>query len=77
MKPFARPTSTGLAALGLLCASNPSHAADDWEWKLAPYLWAASIGTDLETDRFPSASSNNLCGVMPAESAEPRDFTRQ
>ncbi|UNK49796.1 hypothetical protein MNR01_01800 [Lysobacter sp. S4-A87] len=47
---------TTLAATSALLAAIPlpSHAQDDgeWEWMVAPYLWAASVGTDLTT-RFP------------------------
>lgn len=57
MNRFTRPLTVGMAALGFMGASASSQAAD-WEWKVAPYLWAASVGTDLESDRFPSASNN-------------------
>lgn len=39
-----------------LCLSPSANAAagEDWEWVVAPYGWAASIGTDLETSVPPS-----------------------
>lgn len=35
--------------------SPPAHAADgnEWEWMVAPYVWATSINTDLDTGRPP------------------------
>lgn len=58
MNTFAKPLAVGMAALAFMGASASSQAAE-WEWKVAPYLWAASVGTDLQTDRFPSVSNNN------------------
>ena len=58
MNTCAKPLAVGMAALAFMGASASSQAAE-WEWKVAPYLWAASVGTDLQTDRFPSVSNNN------------------
>ncbi|MDR7135669.1 hypothetical protein J2X06_002878 [Lysobacter niastensis] len=58
MNMLTKPVAVGMAALGFMGASATSQAAE-WEWKVAPYLWAASIGTDLETDRFPSVSNRD------------------
>ena len=52
-----------LACLGaLLCCSVPAHAKknDGWDWMVAPYGWASSVGTDLETRRPPSPSSTDM-----------------
>ena len=57
MNMYTKPLAVSMVALGLMGASASSQAAE-WEWKVAPYLWAASVGTDLESDRFPSASNN-------------------
>lgn len=45
-----------LCGATLLCLSSPAHAAagEGWDWMVAPYLWASSIGTDLETSTPPS-----------------------
>ena len=57
MNTFTRPLAVGMAALGLMGASASSQA-DEWEWRVAPYAWAVSVGTDLGSDRFPSADNN-------------------
>lgn len=59
--------STGLhkarAALALvgIAACVPAVAAEggDWEWRVEPYLWAASIGTDMRTLSPPTDASND------------------
>lgn len=47
-------TRATLALAGFV-ASAPLLAAegDEWEWRLEPYAWAASIGTDMRTFRPP------------------------
>lgn len=42
----------GAAALCLAGVSPALHAQqpDDWKWIAAPYVWAASVGTDLSVD---------------------------
>jgi hypothetical protein len=60
------PRTARIAALctvAPLCFALPAHAAEDWDWIVAPYVWAASIDTDLETRTPPSsASSDNSFG---------------
>jgi hypothetical protein len=44
------------AAISFLAVSTPvAHAAEDegWDWMVAPYGWAASIGTDLRSGQPP------------------------
>ena len=45
----------------LLCLSSPAQAAEGegWDWMVAPYVWAASIDTDLETITPPSSASSD------------------
>lgn len=52
-----RTFSIAVPCLGAaLCFPPSANAApgEDWEWVVAPYGWAASIGTDLETSELPS-----------------------
>ena len=56
--------TTRIAALCIaapLCFSSAANAAEGegWDWMVAPYVWAASIGTDLETRTPPSAASTD------------------
>lgn len=50
------------AVLCLVGVSSSALAAegDGWHWMIAPYVWGASIGTDLKTNVPPSQSSNTL-----------------
>lgn len=55
----------GIAAsciAAMLCTSASAHAAEGegWEWMVAPYGWAASVGTDLSTASPPSQSSSDV-----------------
>lgn len=58
-KQTARITVLSVAAS--LCISTTASAAEGegWDWMVAPYLWAASIGTDLKTSSPPSESSSD------------------
>lgn len=66
---FARrkiPRNPILSA-AILCAavfSPLAHAQDGegWEWMVAPYGWAASIGTDLQTGEPPSGGVSTDTG---------------
>lgn len=44
-----------------LCLSSPAHAAtgEGWDWIVAPYGWAASIGTDFETPTPPTPAGSD------------------
>lgn len=48
-------------ALFIAGLSPLAHAADDqsWEWMVAPYGWAASVGTDLQRDVPPVGGVSN------------------
>lgn len=52
-----RATLASAAALCLAGTAATASAADGegWDWMVAPYGWAATVGTDLDTDRPPSA----------------------
>jgi hypothetical protein len=53
------------ALLVLLAASclHPAQA-DEWEWMVAPYVWAASIGTDQSTRRPPPESGTDFSDII-------------
>lgn len=56
-----RHTILGSAVLCLagLSASAQAAEGEGWQWMVAPYGWAASIGTDLETNQPPSGGVSN------------------
>jgi hypothetical protein len=64
MTSMRRRSSRGKAAALLLVAPFAAQAApqsgSDWDWLVAPYVWAASIGTDVRTVTPPSNASNDV-----------------
>ena len=56
-----RKPPVSLMAIALCATSGIAQASPDsgWDWMMAPYLWAASVGTDVETTSPPSSSSND------------------
>jgi hypothetical protein len=48
-----------LAAVAMTFAAPQAFAAGDWEWYVAPYIWAAGISTDLSVDQPPVNGSND------------------
>jgi hypothetical protein len=46
----------GIAVLSLINFSPAARAAEGegWDWMVAPYLWAATIGTDVRTEVPPA-----------------------
>ena len=53
--------AASLLATASLCTTAVAHASPSsggaWDWIIAPYGWAASVGTDLRTTTPPSESS--------------------
>lgn len=47
-----------LSALCMPFASSAAEA-DDWEWMVEPYIWAASIGTDMRTFTPPTDAESD------------------
>ena len=48
------------AVLAVLFTGTPAAAADGaWKWMVEPYIWAASIGTDMRTFRPPTDASSD------------------
>jgi len=57
------PTRRRLVALLLVAApftANATPSDGTWDWAVAPYVWAASIGTDYRTTTPPNSVSNDL-----------------
>jgi hypothetical protein len=55
-RPLFRQATLGTAVLCIAALSPAVHAAEGegWEWMVAPYGWAASIGTDLQRSQPPA-----------------------
>ena len=66
MSRVSRAFGTTAVALCMMGASLPSHAAegDEWEWMVAPYLWAASIGTDFRTGQPPAETDTSFPDII-------------
>lgn len=45
----------------LFANATPAHATTDdaWQWSVEPYVWGASVGTDLHTERPPTDADNS------------------
>jgi len=48
------------AAVVWASASGQASAEDGWTWSVEPYVWVASVGTDLRTFRPPTESESEL-----------------
>lgn len=48
------------ALCAVAAASGQARAGDRWDWAIEPYVWAASIGTDLKTVRPPTDAESEL-----------------
>lgn len=66
-----RNSKIALALLALLAAIPTAHAQDaqdnsqeGWQWIVAPYLWASSVGTDLREDAEPVPSETEFSDVV-------------
>ena len=62
----SRVSAITAGALCMMGASFSSHAAegDDWEWMIAPYLWAPSISTDLRTNEPPAETDTSFSDII-------------
>ena len=60
MSIYLRCATLGIAVLSLINFSPAARAAEDdgWDWMVAPYLWAASIGTDVNADAPPAGTDS-------------------
>lgn len=66
MSRIRRTSAVVTAALCMMSTSLPTRAAegDEWEWMVAPYLWAASIGTDLRTGQPPAETDSSFLDII-------------
>lgn len=48
-----------LVALGLASLAAPA-SAEEWDWMVAPYVWATRIRSDVETERPPIDGSSEV-----------------
>lgn len=54
MNPIVRNATILTSALVAATFAPKAQAASDWDWLVAPYLWAPSISTDLRTTTPPN-----------------------
>ena len=61
-----RRAAFGVAFLSLINFSQSARAAesDDRDWLVAPYLWAASIGTDVRAEEPPADSESDFSDII-------------
>lgn len=61
-----RRAAFGIAFLSLINFSQSARAAegDGWDWLVAPYLWAASIGTDVRAETPPDDSESEFSDII-------------
>jgi hypothetical protein len=52
-----------LAALLAACPLSAAHASQ-WQWVMAPYLWGASVSTDLREDAPPVGSDASFSDLI-------------
>ena len=50
---FHRVTGLGLTALCLVLPAASAKAAGDWEWTIAPYIWAPDISMEVTVNNDP------------------------
>lgn len=59
MLPTSMHAALALLALGLGVPMTV-HAGDGWDWSVAPYVWAPSIGADLREDQPPAENQQSF-----------------
>jgi hypothetical protein len=61
-----RRATLGIAVLSLIDFSPAAHAAEGegWDWMVAPYLWAASIRTDVNAEAPPAGTDSAFSDVI-------------
>ena len=47
-----------------LCLSSNAQAAEGWDWVVAPYVWAPSISTDVNTSVPPTGSDTEFADII-------------
>jgi hypothetical protein len=66
MSSILRGATLGIAALSLINFSQSSRAAESegWDWMVAPYLWAATIGTDIRIEVPPDGNESTFSDII-------------
>jgi hypothetical protein len=61
-----RRATLGIAVLSLIDFSPAARAAggEGWDWMVAPYLWAASIGTDVNAAAPPAGTDSAFSDII-------------
>jgi len=61
-----RRATLAVAVLSLINFSPAARAAagEGWDWTVAPYLWAASIGTDVNADAPPAGTDSDFPDII-------------
>jgi hypothetical protein len=63
---YLRCATLGIAVLSLINFSPAARAAEDdgWDWMVAPYLWAASIDTDVRAEAPPADEEAEFSDII-------------
>jgi hypothetical protein len=63
---LVRRATLTVAVLSLINFSPAARAADGegWDWMVAPYLWAASIGTDVRAEVPPADTETEFSDII-------------
>jgi hypothetical protein len=66
MSTVLRRATLGIAVLSLIDFSPAARAAEGegWDWMVAPYLWAASIGTDVTAEVPPAGTESEFSDII-------------
>jgi hypothetical protein len=61
-----RRATLGIAVLSLISLCPAARAAENegLDWTVAPYLWAASIGTDLNAEAPPAGTDSDFSSII-------------
>jgi hypothetical protein len=61
-----RPATFGIAFLSLINLPQSARAAEGegWDWLVAPYLWAATIGTDVRAETPPADEETQFSDII-------------
>jgi hypothetical protein len=61
-----RRATLGIAVLSLisLCPAARAAESEGLDWMVAPYLWAASIGTDLNAEEPPAGTDSDFSDII-------------
>jgi hypothetical protein len=61
-----RRATSAVALLSLInfCSAANAAESEGWNWLVAPYLWAVSVGTDIDTDRIASSGEAEFADII-------------